>query len=94
MARRRGKKSRRGGSKKIPLGATGAMAVMVYGGVKGYQAGQIPGAILGATGFDVRAGKFTAPQNILGPAVLIGVSMAASKLGVNRYLSKVPFVKI
>lgn len=85
-------------TRKIPLAATAglvssilpALSNLVAGNFEGaaQEFGYFAGATPGGFNFGVMAAK------ILPIIAGAGVSMAASKLGLNRYLSGIPFVKI
>lgn len=92
MARRRRKKSRRSGSRKLPLAVVVPMAVSGYYNVaKPIMAGNHEGGLANLTGYDTRTGKFE-PQRYVytyGP-ILAGVVIhkIAGRVGANRYIPK------
>lgn len=98
MAKRKKKRRYR---KKIPLAATagliGAVLPLVDKAIKGDLTGAGKAAVRNFTGVKIEEGKFDPSflwHGLLPIAIGAGISMAASKLGLNRYLQGVPFVKI
>ena len=96
MARRRYKKSRRGGSKKIPVLATSGALVFGIKAYNGYKATGADGLMWNTVGVDV-SGKFHPAkfvENMMPVIAGVGGSMVAGKMKANRYLSSIPFVKL
>lgn len=87
----RGKK-RRSGRRKIPLAATAGLIGAVLPMVGLAIGGDFEGAGKAlVAGFTTPAGLKTTVMPIL---IGAGVSMMASKIGINRYLSGIPLVKL
>jgi len=90
MARRKGKKGRRGGSKKMPLAIIAPMAFTGYEVGKYVMAGDMANAKYMVTGID-SAGKFKGGRVVetyLPIAAGVIVHKGAAALGVNRYIPK------
>jgi len=90
MARRRGKKSRRGGSKKMPLAVVAPMAIVAYEAGHYAVKGDMDNAKYVLTGVR-RDGTWSSGRTMQTyTPVLVGVVIhkAASRLGVNRYIPK------
>lgn len=86
---------------KLPLLATGGAAVYAYN-IYSQQKTHAPGPdktiniVYNATGFNIATGKmdWTKAFQVFAPPVIGAAgSMLMSRMGMNRYLSKVPFVK-
>jgi len=97
MAKRRYKKSRGHSKRKIPIAATlGAVAPAVMIATSGRDArGMAKDAVLAYTGFNVDSKEFHigSAYGLMAIAAGAGVSMAASKFGLNRYI-QVPMFKL
>lgn len=101
MARK--KHSGGGKKKKIPVFATAGALITGYSLYNDYKlakndttfANKAEGMAYYAFGYDSKTNTWAKPGNLvktLAPAAIgVGVSMAASKMNANRYISKVPF---
>jgi hypothetical protein len=100
-------KKKKGGhkSKKIPMAATAGAAIYGYGIYQGWlgKNGSGPGAVPGIRGAQYAAlgidnnGQFHLMDSIKAVAPVIvgaGISIMASKLGINRKLAKVPLFNL
>jgi len=83
-------------NQKIPIAASLGAAAFAWNAYSGYKAQGVPGMVLNTIGVDAK-GNFNSSYLKKGMVPLgigVGISMLASKTGANRYISKIPFVKI
>jgi len=81
---------------KIPVAASLGAAAFAWNAYSGYKTQGVPGMVLNTIGVDSK-GNFNSSylkKSMIPLAVGVGVSMLASKTGANKYISKIPFLKI